>query len=288
MQMTQKNSNIQTALTINILNHSLYCVNRELKENHKYEDISNLNICFGRTTVNTRYEKHFLSYSGFLNFKIENLATGFDEKYGYNQEIKEGIKRILGNNLVLQNLSTGICLLDDEELKNRQKNGSGMKKGDIIGYLTLLLEADCDLEMQYKFWTVTFPKLTGLPIPILIFSGGRSYHVLFIFNKMISVEEHEQLQLLASQIEFWEYGKISDELKELFDEQTTIKKSKIERIKNEFLKSFEDLADDLKDKIHGNNKKVEFEKKKDLIKGKLIKDVRKEFAKSIVSGEEKI
>ncbi|MDH5677727.1 MAG: hypothetical protein OEZ28_03835, partial [Nitrospinota bacterium] len=41
-------------------------------------------------------------------------------------------------------------------------------------------------------------------------------------------------------------------------------------------------------KIHGNNKKVEFEKKKDLIKGKLIKDVRKEFAKSIVSGEEKI
>ncbi|OED35373.1 hypothetical protein AB832_06330 [Flavobacteriaceae bacterium (ex Bugula neritina AB1)] len=236
-----------------ILAHSLETVNRQSKEIYTNEDNNNLNICFGRAVVNTRYKKHFLSHSGFVSFNIENLQIGFDDKYGFKKEIQRALDDLNDNQLLLQNLSTGVAILSDLELSERQ--GTGLRKSDICGFPIFLVEADCSLELQYRFWTEAFPKLTGLATPIMIFSGSRSYHILFVPNRMLSVDEHEQLQDIVANIEWWEDKKITEEIVNCKKENEQIKKLKIEEIKAEFKKDFDDLSIEIKEKYLSGKRK---------------------------------
>lgn len=263
-----------------ILAHSLNLVN-EARELFDTNNNSNLNICFGRAVVNTRHKTRILSHSGFIAFNIESLQVGFDDGLGFKAEVEKALKKLDDEKLLLQNLSSGACLLTDEQLEERKY--TGIRKEDILGYPIIIIEADCSPELQKAFFEGFWTHFTGLPTPMMIYSGGRSYHCLFFLDRLITVEEHTAIQKLVSKIEFWEKEEISEEITQVKKSLNDLKNEKIKNVKAEFKKDINSMSDDIK-ALFKNYCKKNTKKNKEITLRKIIKEIRVDYIKNLDSG----
>ncbi|MDH5644582.1 MAG: hypothetical protein OEY79_01060 [Anaplasmataceae bacterium] len=275
-------------------NYSKFILNHSLSEVNGFYDNKDINlsspntqnICFGRAVVNKRYKKASLSHAGFLSFNIADLQTGFDRDNGYNAAIEKAFQKLESDHLVLQNLSTGFTIRSDEQLKELQY--TGIRKEQIVGYPIFLVEGDFNKELQYRFWMEVYPKLTGLAPPIMVDSGDRSYHALFLPRPMLSPTEHEDLNKIVAKIEWWEDEAIDKEMLEVKRKHDKSKKIEISKILDEFKKDCPDISDEIKAEYLSKNQKFNNRKNKNFIKTQLIKEIKEKFAKNVVGDIKKV